>query len=530
MVLKSRPNIIFLYSDQHRGDAVGCMGNTGIRTPNLDQLAKGGICFTNAVATTPVCIASRYSLITGLRNREHHWVANHSLPGPRPELPTLMTILGANGYWTQGIGKFHFQPPHRHHGFHKMELMEEIPHYRENDDYLLYLKAKGYGHLREVHGVRNLLYQQPQTSVIPEEHVGSTWVADRAVEFLRSYQRKESFFLWVSWIAPHPPWNVPEPWDTMYQLKDMSLPVYYERPENDLPILCKMLRDIANTEKASPDRLRRIKALYYAQVSLIDKGVGRIMDELDRRGWTDNTLILYTSDHGEMLGDHNLCQKMIPYNGSVHIPLLLSWPNRVKSGQIYNDYVTPLDILPTCLDAAGLEYPGPHRLPGASLIVREGGLAQPRDEIIIELGAPPQRWISLRTKHYEFTVWSEEGIQELYDLQKDPGETRNIAREYPDLARKFYQQLVEWEHANGFVESLEGNRFKIFPARSIKRPHRNRQFPTWVKNLPAEELALMESPGQTVINAIVKETTFTLKELDLKTWKENGGDLSGTED
>src|SRR6185437_2387493 len=120
----SPPNILLLFTDQQRADALGCSGNPFIRTPNLDQLASEGIRFSQAVTTTPVCIASRYSLITGLRMREHHWVANASLPGPRPELPTLMTLLGNAGYRTHGIGKFHFQPTGRHHGFHQMELME----------------------------------------------------------------------------------------------------------------------------------------------------------------------------------------------------------------------------------------------------------------------------------------------------------------------------------------------------------------------------------------------------------------------
>ena len=178
MAERRRPNILLLFTDQQRADALGCSGNPVIKMPNLDQLAAEGARFSHAVTPQPICIAARYSLITGLRPREHHWTSNGRLPGPAPELPTLITILASAGYYTHGIGKFHFQPQGRHHGFHRMEWMEEIPRYREDDDYLLHLKRVGYGHKREVHGVRNLLYQQPQTSPIPEEHVGSTWGGD----------------------------------------------------------------------------------------------------------------------------------------------------------------------------------------------------------------------------------------------------------------------------------------------------------------------------------------------------------------
>ncbi|MBM4086550.1 MAG: arylsulfatase, partial [Planctomycetes bacterium] len=505
-------------------------GRSVVRTPHLDKLAAEGVRFSHAVTPQPICIAARYSLITGLRPRHHHWTSNGRLPQYPPELPTIMTVLGHTGYHTHGIGKFHFQPQGRHHGFHRIEYMEEIPRYREDDHYLMYLKRVGYGHKREVHGVRNLLYQQPQTSSVPEVHVGSTWVADRAVEFLRRYQRKEPFFLWASWIAPHPPWNVPAPFDAMYRLEDMPLPFDYRKTESDLPMFGKMLRELANTEHASEARLRRITALYYAQCSLIDKGVGRILAELDRRGLAENTLILFTSDHGEMLNDHGLCQKGIPYDSCCRIPLLMRWPGRVKPGQVSTDYATLLDLMPTCLEAAGVPYPGPHALAGRSLLTD----APPRDEAVVEYGHAPHRWVSIRDRRYKFNVWLEEGFQELHDLSADPQECRNLAKDLPEVATHYCRKLVQWEREHGVghlpapLGSLDGDKFGVFPARQPKRPHRNSQFPTWVQNLPPDELAQMESPSETVMNAIRHETTFKLEDLDLKTWKAHGGNLAGT--
>ncbi|MBI3948208.1 MAG: sulfatase-like hydrolase/transferase [Armatimonadetes bacterium] len=521
---EQRPNILLLFADQHRGDALGCAGNPAIRTPNLDALAAGGVRFSHAVTPVPVCVAARYSLITGRRCRDHHWVANSKLPGAAPELPTLMTSLGAAGYHTHGIGKFHFQPQGRHHGFFGMEWMEEIPRYRENDHYLQYLQRVGWGHKREVHGVRNLLYQQPQTTEVPEEHVGSTWVADRAVEFIRCYRRREPFFLWASWIAPHPPWNVPRPWDEMYRLDDMPAPIDYDRPLADLPPICRGLRQLANTEHASEARLRRTTALYYAQCSLIDKGVGRILAELDRRGMAENTLILYTSDHGELLNDHGLCQKSTPFDGCARVPLLVRWPRRLRPGQVREDYATLLDVLPTCLDAASEAHPDPHSLAGRSLLRDD----PPRDEVVIEHGSAPRRWLSLRDRRYKFNAWMENGFEELYDLAADPRETRNLVRELPDAAAHYRRKLVEWEREHGFPGSLDGDRFRVTPVGPSARPLRNAQFPTWVANLPPDELARMETPGEAVARAIARETTYSLEELDLRAWKDAGGDLRGT--
>jgi len=524
---KKRPNILLLFTDQQRADALHCAGNDIIKTPHLDALADEGIRFSHAVTHIPICKAARYGLITGLRPRKTHWVSNEKLKGPTPELPTLMTILSEHGYYTHGIGKFHFSHG-RHHGFRTIESMEELPDYREDDDYLMYLKSVGYGHCREVHGVRNLLYQQPQTSSIPEEHVGSTWVANQAVKFIKNYQRKQPFFLWASWIAPHPPWNVPPPYDELYQLKDMTLPIFYERDEQSLPHLCKYLRDIANTENASSERLKRVKALYYAQVSLVDKGIGRILTELENRNLVNDTLVIFTSDHGEMLGDHNLCQKGIPYEGAVRVPLVMRWPGKIEAGHVSQHFATLLDILPTCLDASNLTYPGVHKLDGKSLLSSHNAPLSSRSEVIIEHEAPPYRWLSIRDHQYKCNFWQEGGTIELYDLKNDPEERYNIARIKPKLTKKYIKKLISWERTNGFKETMDGNRFIASSPRDVKRPYRIEQFPPWVQNLDSKEKALMEPMGETVMNAISREKTFNIKELDLNTWKQCGGDLSGT--
>ena len=527
-----KPNIVLLFVDQMRGDAMGCVGNPHIRTPNLDRLAASGVCFTQASTHVPVCIAARYGWMTGRRCAQTGRHANNDVY-PEPNQDTIMMLLGQNGYVTHAVGKMHHRPPRRHYGFHKVEFMEEIPPYRHDDDYAMYLKDVGYGHVRQIHGVRNLLYTQPQTSPVPEEHVGSTWVADRSVEFIRDSDERP-FFLYSSWIAPHPPFNVPESFMDMYDEDALPLPTNWDRPEQELPVILRMLRHYADFDNATPQRMRRIKALYYAQISLIDKGVGRILDALEETGKLDNTLILFASDHGEMLGDQRACQKSNPYDSCARIPLLLSHPGHTEAGRASDELVNLLDIFPTFAQAAEIQHPVLQELPGQSLLSQPGGgLAQDRAEIATELGVGRSRWLSLRRHDLKYNYYLTDGFEELYDLQADPTEGRNLLHDSADgearkAADEMKQRLETWEADNGFENSFEDGALRNFgETEPVLR--RNDQFAVWPDHVSLEEAATLETPGESTVNAVRHETTFTLDELDLAFYKEHGGTLEGTQ-
>ena len=529
------PNILFMMVDQMRYDYMGCAGNPWIHTPGLDRLAVEGTRFSQCVTPAPVCIAARHSFMTGHRCATHGRFGNN-VPDPDPLHYTLMQMLGFSGYRTRAIGKMHFRPVRRHHGFHRMELMEEIPDFRQDDEYLKYLKANGYGHKREVHGVRNLLYHLPQTSAIPEAHHGSTWVADRTIEFLQN-NRDKPFFCWSSWIAPHPPWNPPEPFASMYRNGDMPLPVHWNRAASTLPPSRRGMLNFADMGDAPPERLQRVKALYSGSISLIDKGVGRILRAMDELGLMENTLVMFTSDHGEMLGDHGLWQKSMPWEAASRAPLLARLPGQFDAGAVNEDLVSLLDLMPTMLDLAGLDYPGSPALPGASLLGRAGGgLARPRDEMVIEIGRGPSRWLSLRGKQWKYTYWLADGWEELYDLSSDPEEATNLLLGQVAVANRkradaMKETLTAWERSHGFSESLDaGGALKNFgrPPADPSTMGVNGQFPRWVDRLPDHERAGMESRGDVVLNAIRYEDTFRLEETNLRAFKENGGSLEGT--
>jgi len=498
------PNIVLLFVDQMRGDALGCAGNPHIQTPNLDRLADSGVCFTRATTHVPVCIAARYGWMTGRRCAQ-----------------------------TGRHGNNDVYPEPRHYGFHDIEFMEEIPPYRHDDDYAMYLNRVGYGHVRQIHGVRNLLYMQPQTSPVPEEHVGSTWVADRSVEFIRNADERP-FFLYSSWIAPHPPFNVPESFMDMYDEDSLPLPTNWDRPEEELSVALRTLRHYADFDNASPERLRRIKALYYAQISLIDKGVGRILDALEERGKLDNTLVLFTSDHGEMLGDQRACQKSNPYDSCTRIPMLLSCPGQTEAGRRCDDLVNLLDLFPTFADAAGIEHPVLDELPGGSLLGNPGGgLPTVREETVTELGVERGRFLSLRRGDLKYSYYFADGFEELYDLQADPTEGHNLLQDAANgEARKtadaMKRDLTEWERENGFASSFEGDCLRNYGVTEPAR-RRNNQYAIWPEHVSPEEALTLETPGESTVNAIRHETSFTLDELDLAFYKSAGGTLEGTE-
>jgi len=212
-------------------------------------------------------------------------------------------------------------------------------------------------------------------------------------------------------------------------------------------------------------------------------------------------------------------------------------PGRFEAGAVNDDLVSLLDLMPTMLDVANVDYPGEPELPGASLLGREGGgLSESREDYVVEIGRGASRWLSLRGHTWKYNYWLAEGWEELYDLDNDPNELNNLLlgdMNAGDLERAdaMKAELAEWESVFGFEDSLdEDGALKNFgrPVPDHTRMGTNNQFPRWVPRLPDDERAVMESRGETVLNAIRKEDTFVLEEINLKAFKESGGSLVGT--
>lgn len=527
---RGRPNILLLFTDEQRHDTLGCGGNLAIRTPHLDRLAASGVRYVNGHTPSPICIAARMSSLSGLRSRGTGWTGNGRVAGtvaPMPVFPSMMDALREAGYRTHAIGKMHFSG--RHFGLHQHETMEEAVDRRVDDAYLTELGRRGV-RTRYPQGLRDLLYLQPQTSGIAVENAQSTWVADRSVAFLREhlkYRGRQPFFLWSSWIAPHPPFAPCEPYSGLYDPAKMALPVFRERELGTLASPAWGERARFDGAQLDDHRLRRLRALYYGQISHIDDGVGRILGELEKQGLAENTVVLFASDHGEMLGDHGLAHKSVPYEGSVRVPYLMRWPGRTQPGRVSQELVGLTDIFPTVLNGLGLRHPG-----GEGVLDGRSLFGAARDTYISEFGQGRTRWVMVRNARHKYVIWAAGGREELFDLIADPEERENLAEREKKLCANLRERVMDWERRRGLESSFEGGRFRVYSEPPVpKETPRNVVINEgrWPENLPDEEKGGVETYAEAFTRAVSRERTLAPEKLSIGLYKQRGGhSLAGT--
>ncbi len=358
----TRPNILFIFTDQQRADAIGAL-NPVIRTPVLDRLAAEGTLFTNAYTPAPVCVAARCSLIFGQYPHNTGCFDNaFPMPEVTPQRPTFMSALAQAGYQTHGIGKMHFTPdPYALRGFQHRERCEELANPRE-DDYCAWLHSQGFDYIYDTNGARSEMYYIPQVAQWPAWADSSSWVAEQAVHFIQHRPRKTPdavpFLLWASFIDPHPPFAPPVPWNKLYRGPDMPLPKRPPDYENLHTYINRCQNRYKFRDAGIDDRLNQmIKAYYYATISFVDYNVGRILRALEATGQLENTLILWSSDHGEFLGDYHCFGKRSFLKSAANIPLVARYPPRFAAAQRIDAPVSLIDIFPTFLAAAGTPIP-----------------------------------------------------------------------------------------------------------------------------------------------------------------------------
>ena len=351
--------------------------------------------------------------------RAHGYFTNSKQTIKDYSLPTLPRIFSENGYRTAAIGKMHFRPARMHHGFGEMFLMEELPKCRQDDQYATYLDAEGLGHIQNIHGVRPHIYNLPQNAQMDEAHHGSTWVADRTIAWLKA-NKNRPFFTMAGWISPHPPWDLPPEYQSLYRDRDLPEPVPHSR--------CYPFDTGRNEwygDLDTPEEKRRIREAYYAAITMADRNIGRVLDYLRDENLIDNTLVIFTSDHGEMLQDKGFYTKQLPYDGSVRIPFIVRYPARFTPGAVKEEFVDLFDIMPTCLDIGNMQYTGDrYKLPGESLCAE----APQRDRSfqVSSFGNGLERWVMSRNRRYKYIYNYNRGAEEIYDLAHDPGETVNL--------------------------------------------------------------------------------------------------------
>lgn len=506
------PNILLITCDQLRFDFIGKTSEGRIHTPNIDRLADEGCLYQNAFSPNPVCIPARHNLITGLTDRTHGFDDNYFGDEARPcpyYLPTFAQILRDGGYETVAIGKMHFQPERNAAGFDFFYNMNEVVHTRETDEYAMYLKENGYGNYHAIHGVRNCLYMQPQRSLFPEEHHGSVWVANQAIEYLDRTRGRQPFMMWVGFIHPHPPFDIPENWADLYRGK-IAPPVEGKTPLSTLAEENKILACMDSQEKVN-----RMRELYAAAVSFADVQIGRILRKLDELNLSENTLVVFTSDHGEMLGDLGTYQKFLPYDASSRIPLILRLPKTIQAGSKNNDFADLNDLLPTFLDTAHLRYPAEYDLPGESLL--KATPEKDRTYQYFEHQHGSKRWCAIRDRDYKYVHYYGDDDQ-LFDMNADPHETTNLLYECNDQgllakAELLRRKLIRLEERYGLEGYIHDDEFVDFPPYQITRYYETGVQPFAQKLIP-EEAGMMNDEDEEILEAIRKEPTVKLRTVE----------------
>lgn len=455
-----KPNILLISVDQMRADCLSINDHPVVDTPHIDQLARDGILFENAYAATPTCVPARASMLTGMSQTGTGRVGYEDLV-PWNYQQTMPEEFAKAGYHTQCVGKMHTYPTRNLCGFHNVVLHDGYMHYNRFkhqtkgtelfdtvDDYLPWLRERAGSDV----DLTDLGLDCNSSTVarpwdLPEKLHPTNWVTTQSIDFLRRRDPSKPFFLKMSYVRPHPPFDPPTFYYDMY--KDLAL------PEPQVGEWAEQTDDARAgynpiTGKGIPPkvRMKQAQAAYYGLITHIDHQIGRFIMAMQEYGVYDNTIILFTSDHGELLGDHNLFRKSLPYEGSAKIPFIVSDPGKFLGAEANSrsgEVVELRDIMPTLLEAA--RVPVPETVEGKSVLPlwREESTVQWRDYIHgeHEFGEKSYHYITNGKEKY---IWfSQSGEEQFFDLEKDPNELFNCVGEatYESRIRHRREQLVK---------------------------------------------------------------------------------------
>ena len=431
-----RPNILFITTDQHRFDTLGCHGHPLVKTPHLDALAADGLDFTRAFVQNPVCVPSRACLQTGRYTHQHGVTYMEEVIDSTPGLPswepTYMEQLQAHGYATAAMGKIHMYPEK---GFDRQELTggkgvrwlqaqgQRIGPAPLGPAYAAWLEAKRPGAYESIYAARRAqepyrdigLFENPLSNA---EYV-ETWIAERSAQVLRERPADRPFFLWSGFCGPHDPWDPPEPYRSLYRPEDQTLP-------DEFPGWPSWR---GRWDEAA---VRRMRAYYLGMVTCIDDHIGRLLGELRTSGLYDETLIIFTTDHGEFLGERGRTGKGLFFDSILRVPFIIKPPRSTGFRPRRLDQVTEnFNLAPTILDYAGLTPPAAMTARSLRPLIedRPGAAAACRPAAFSEFASHDRltRGKCIRTATHKYVRWLPSGREELYELAGDPLEKENLA-------------------------------------------------------------------------------------------------------
>lgn len=487
-----RPNVLFIMTDQQRWDAMHCAGNPEIKTPNMDRIAREGVQFLNAYSACPVSVPARTSILTGRNIINTKVLTNNEVESDSiPALQTFDQVLADNGYHTEYYGKWH--SPYQFASKYKNSVKttnkdKHAPNVQSNVDAFREYLTKFYGEARkpldgelidfmslrpykalEVDGrFGQVQYFEPNGK--PSKSKGDSQAnnigifnSDRdaslaafegyeALEALKAMPVDQPFSLTCSFGPPHPPFIAPKSYTDLYNAEQLS--ISQSITDNLLNAPYAHSNQPTDARFRNPEMIKQLKWMYYSMITQVDDWVGKLLDELDRKGIANNTLVVFVSDHGELLGDHGLVSKNKMYEGSVHIPMLMRFPNVIPAGRKVETPVSHHDIFATVLDYTHLKAP---ENDGRSLRKLIDGKKDTEDYAVsvwgtISNGGP----FMIRQGDWKMIVYLQMNDRKqkfpnaLYNLKTDPLEINNLIGINPDKvsyikqAESLRQTLKSW--------------------------------------------------------------------------------------
>ena len=418
-----KPNIVFIFADEMRYSAMGCMGNSDVKTPNLDRLAEEGMLFTNALSSGPVCTPYRAQLLTG-RYSHSTGVIRNDIRLPANEI-TIAEAFKEQGYATGYIGKWHLDAGRKEpKGTDRRDGFVPPGPYRQGWDYWAALGCS--------HNYFHTKYYRDNAEPIMIDGYEPDVQTDLAVEYIKQH-RRQPFCLMMSWGPPHFPFKAPDRWD-IYDPEKLAVP--------------------PNVPSDKQQVTRELLAQYYGMVTSIDACMNRIVNALSVMGLADNTIVCFTSDHGDMIWSHNCEHKQRPWEESIHIPFIMRWPRKIKPGQKKDVLFNSVDVMPTLLGLCGIK--GPAAMEGTDLSgVILGTSNKEPDSAYLAIWAvqedgsvgsvtnPGVDWRGVRTKEWAY-AYTLKGDWILYNIKQDPYQLNNLVDDPKHQAKKAeMRQLVE---------------------------------------------------------------------------------------
>ena len=431
-------NILLITSDHHRGDSLGLLDHPVAFTPHLDKLAQQGVLFRRAYSECPVCIPARMSIMTGLRpgtTEDSIGYNYYKECSPFLRSQTLPGLLGEAGYQTQAVGKMHFFPQRKRHGFDNMIIEEEgrlLPGLFK-DDYEMWLQDNGFVGEDHSHGVTN---NENSCRIwhLPERAHPTNWTARETCRWFNRMEPGSPFFMWMSFSAPHPPYTPPPAYWELFRDIPVPEPVSGNWTDSKwIPADFLRVKYSGNFDRLKGEWYGKTVRAYYALITQIDFQISLVIGMLRERELLDNTIILYTADHGDLMGDFGNFAKRLFYEGSANVPFILVLPEGhpdYRYGETSYNPVGLQDILPTLLDAAGVAIPG--NITGISALA---GLREPRHSRSLIHGnytrGPEASDAShmISDGHFKYFWYNEGNIEQLFDLERDPREQNNLAQD-----------------------------------------------------------------------------------------------------